>query len=165
MLFLMLLSIIFILLNLYLFTYLFVTRKINSIFRHDLYNDLQLIDGFLMLDKRDKCKEYLNNAYEKKDLYAKLERTNLLIKISYLLLYYKLHKITSNFRIYLNQNISTNMFFSVKFVKTIFKIYNYLKSKDHHYTKVNDDIITFTIEIEKDCIEILTPNSGISFPL
>jgi hypothetical protein len=116
-----------------------------------------------MLDKGDKCKEYLKNAYEKKDLYTKLEGTNLLIKIFYLLLYYKLHKLTSNFRIYFNQNINSNVFFSVKFVKTIFKIYSYLESED--FSTSVGDVINLTIEIENDCIEILTPDSGVSFPL
>ena len=125
-----------------------VTKAINSIFRHDLFNDLQLVDGYITLNKTEKSKQYLAAAYDKKDIYSILDRSNLIIKFAYLLLYKKIHKNTSKFNIYLAENILESMFFSISFVKTIFKVYMYIGK---------NDISSITIEIEKDCIEVITP--------
>lgn len=125
----------------------YVTKAINSIFRHDLYNDLQLVDGYITLNLTDKSKYYLRAAYDKKDIYSALDKSNLIIRLAYLTLYNRLHKKTSNFKIYLAENILGNMFFSISFVKTIFKVNRYLEQID---------LSSVTIEIENDCIEIIT---------
>lgn len=132
-----------------------VNRVIDSIFRHDLYNDLQLVDGYITLNKLDKSKQYLNAAYEKKEIYSVLDRSNLIVKTSYLLLYKKIHKRTSKFNIYLAENILENMFFSFSFVKTIFKVHNFINTFE-----TSSSII---IEIEKDCVEVISAKEVKSF--
>lgn len=134
-----------------------VTKTINSIFRHDLYNDLQLVDGYITLNKLDRSKQYLNAAYDKKEIYSVLDKSNLIVKFSYLLLYKKIHKRTSKFNIYLAENILENMFFSFSFVKTIFKVHSYINTFD-----ISSSI---TIEIEKDCVEVISAKEVKNFPI
>lgn len=145
-----------VLLNCYFVLHNYVVKNLSTIFRHDLFNDLQLVDGYIVLNKPEKSKQYLKSAYDKKDAYSILDKASLPVKLGYLLLYRKIHSKTSNFDVYLNENILENMFFSLSFVKTIFKVFKHLKTLKYS---------SITIEIEKDCIEVITPDEIKSYSI
>ncbi len=148
------LIIILVISNLFYILNYWVNKKLSIIFRHDLFNDLQMVDGYITLGKPEKAKDFLNNAYEKKDIYSILDKKNVTIKLGYLYLYNNIHNKTSNFNIFINKNISNDMFFSLSFVKTIFKAEKYLR------TRLEGKI---TVEIEKDAVEVYADEDVKSF--
>ena len=133
------------LISIYLTLKISVTKKLSTIFRHDLFNDLQLVDGYLYLGNHEKASNNMKCAYHKKDIYSILDKTNLIIQICYLQVYKSIHVKTSKFNIYMDENIFKNVFFSIGFAKTTYKLVKIFKTSN--FTKVE-------LDIDKDSIEM-----------
>ncbi|QNO13594.1 Spo0B domain-containing protein [Alkalicella caledoniensis] len=140
-----LMMILAILLITYLILKIKTGKKLSTIFRHDLYNDLQLVDGYIYLNNQEKASGYLKSAYEKKDLYSLLDKSNLIVQLCYLNIYDTIHKKTSKFNIYIDEKILGKVFFSMSFAKTTIIVVKFLKATE--FTNLELDIDSDSIEI------------------
>ncbi|WP_350342525.1 hypothetical protein PRVXT_001765 [Proteinivorax tanatarense] len=129
----------------------FIQSKLYAIFRHDIANDVQLIKGYLILNKRKLTDESIINIQEKLKTFTNVNNSSFIFQLLFLFLYSEVQKKASCFDIFVNAQMKN---YNLSMFKSLLRAIIYIRKL--RFNKIE-------IDIDKDLVEIFYDGYSKSF--